>query len=75
MSLRRPSQSEISKLNHEIDTARKHIVKGKFLGSVFIRCNHQLGAHVLAQCVSYHKVCVDLLLIKSQQLTPTSPYR
>lgn len=26
------------------------------LGSAFIQCNLQLGAHVLAQCVSYHKV-------------------
>ncbi|KAJ7268676.1 late exocytosis, associated with Golgi transport-domain-containing protein [Mycena haematopus] len=40
---------EISKLNHNIS------VKGKFLGSVFIRCNLQLGAHVLAQCVSHHQ--------------------
>ncbi|KAJ7899036.1 DUF221 family protein [Mycena leptocephala] len=46
---------EISKLNREIGDARQHIVKGKFLGSVFIRCNLQLGAHVLAQCVSYHR--------------------
>ncbi|KAJ7045820.1 DUF221 family protein [Mycena alexandri] len=46
---------EIAKLNHDIGEARKHIVKGKFLGSVFIRCNLQLGAHVLAQCVSYHR--------------------
>ncbi|KAF7361617.1 hypothetical protein MVEN_00504900 [Mycena venus] len=46
---------EISKLNREISDARQNIVKGKFLGSVFIRCNLQLGAHVLAQCVSYHK--------------------
>ncbi|KAJ7085862.1 DUF221 family protein [Mycena crocata] len=47
--------AEIAKLNGEIDAARQHIVKGKFLGSVFIRCNLQLGAHVLAQCVSYHR--------------------
>ncbi|KAJ7680638.1 DUF221 family protein [Mycena polygramma] len=46
---------EISKLNREISTIREHVVKGKFLGSVFIRCNLQLGAHVLAQCVSYHR--------------------
>ncbi|KAJ7747247.1 DUF221 family protein [Mycena metata] len=46
---------EVAKLNHEISEARQHIVKGKFLGSVFIRCNLQLGAHVLAQCVSYHR--------------------
>ncbi|KAK7031452.1 hypothetical protein R3P38DRAFT_2923651 [Favolaschia claudopus] len=46
---------EISKLNEEIDDARQHTAKGKFLGSVFIRCNLQLGAHVLAQCVSHHR--------------------
>ncbi|KAJ7497585.1 DUF221 family protein [Mycena latifolia] len=46
---------EIARLNDEIHVMREHIVKGKFLGSVFIRCNLQLGAHVLAQCVSYHR--------------------
>ncbi|KAJ7647051.1 DUF221 family protein [Roridomyces roridus] len=46
---------EIGKLNEEIREARETISKGKFLGSVFIRCNLQLGAHVLAQCVSYHR--------------------
>lgn len=30
--------------------------EGKFLGSVFILCNLQMGAHILAQCVSYHEV-------------------
>ncbi|KAJ7629889.1 hypothetical protein B0H17DRAFT_1109402 [Mycena rosella] len=47
--------AEISRLNGEIHEMRENIVKGKFLGSVFIRCNLQLGAHVLAQCVSYHR--------------------
>ena len=28
----------------------------KPLGSAFIQCNLQMGAHVLAQCVSYHQV-------------------
>ncbi|KAF7376421.1 hypothetical protein MSAN_00057600 [Mycena sanguinolenta] len=46
---------EIAKLNREIAETRQHTGKGKFLGSVFIRCNLQLGAHVLAQCVSYHQ--------------------
>ncbi|KAL0946485.1 hypothetical protein HGRIS_012702 [Hohenbuehelia grisea] len=46
---------EISRLNNEIKDGREHIVKGKFLGSAFIRCNLQMGAHVLAQCVSYHE--------------------
>lgn len=46
---------EIAQMNEKINDAREHIVKGKFLGSAFIRCNLQLGAHVLAQCVSYHE--------------------
>ncbi|KAJ7495963.1 DUF221 family protein [Mycena galericulata] len=46
---------EIAMLNSQIQEARQDLVKGKFLGSVFIRCNLQLGAHVLAQCVSYHR--------------------
>ncbi|PPR03078.1 hypothetical protein CVT24_012391 [Panaeolus cyanescens] len=48
-------KEEISTLNKEIAEKRKHIVKGKFLGSAFIRCNLQMGAHVLSQCVSYHE--------------------
>jgi hypothetical protein len=48
-------RDEISRLNKSIKDAREHVVKGKFLGSAFIRCNLQLGAHVLAQCVSYHE--------------------
>lgn len=55
-----PLQAEISRLNQEIKTAREHIVKGKFLGTAFIRCNLQLGAHVLAQCLSYHEVCASV---------------
>ncbi|CAK5265567.1 unnamed protein product [Mycena citricolor] len=46
---------EIARLNRELEDGRREQVQGKFLGSVFIRCNLQLGAHVLAQCVSYHK--------------------
>ncbi|KAF7306002.1 hypothetical protein HMN09_00754700 [Mycena chlorophos] len=46
---------EIARLNTEIDASRKTIVEGKFMGSVFIRCNLQLGAHVLAQCVAHHQ--------------------
>ncbi|KAJ7072039.1 DUF221 family protein [Mycena amicta] len=59
---------EIARLNGEIETARQHIVKGKFLGSVFIRCNLQLGAHVLAQCVSHHQP-----LAMSEKWMETSP--
>jgi calcium permeable stress-gated cation channel len=43
-------------LNKEIEAARASTVSGKFLGSAFLRCNLQMGAHVLAQCVSHHKV-------------------
>jgi hypothetical protein len=50
------SQNEISRLNNDINHARKFITKRKFMGSVFIRCNLQIGAHVLAQCLSYHEV-------------------
>lgn len=49
-------QDEIARLNVVIANKQQHIVKGKFLGSVFIRCNLQMGAHVLAQCVCHHKV-------------------
>ncbi|KAF9467356.1 DUF221 family protein [Collybia nuda] len=48
-------KDEIARLNGSIKEARANIVKGKFLGSAFIRCNLQMGAHVLAQCVSYHE--------------------
>ncbi|KAF7782412.1 hypothetical protein Agabi119p4_1788 [Agaricus bisporus var. burnettii] len=46
---------EIAELNGILHKERENIVKGKFLGSAFIRCNLQMGAHVLAQCVSYHE--------------------
>ncbi|KAH9485237.1 hypothetical protein JR316_0002144 [Psilocybe cubensis] len=48
-------KEEISKLNIDIKSRREHIVEGKFLGSAFIRCNLQMGANVLAQCLSYHE--------------------
>ncbi|KAF5351925.1 hypothetical protein D9756_007456 [Leucocoprinus leucothites] len=48
-------KQEISELNEKLRQGREHIVKGRFLGSAFIRCNLQLGAHVLAQCLSYHE--------------------
>lgn len=51
-------QDEISRINAAIKKSREHAVKGKFLGSAFIRCNLQMGAHVLAQCLSYHEVCL-----------------
>ena len=53
-------QDEISKLNKSIDEKRAAIESAekmpKPLGSAFIQCNLQMGAHVLAQCVSYHEV-------------------
>lgn len=51
-------QNEIAHLNIKIKEERANFVEGKFLGSAFIRCNLQMGAHVLAQCVSYHEVCI-----------------
>ncbi|EKM57367.1 uncharacterized protein PHACADRAFT_194921 [Phanerochaete carnosa HHB-10118-sp] len=50
---------EISKLNKSIEEKRGALAQAdkmpKPLGSAFIQCNLQMGAHVLAQCVSYHK--------------------
>ncbi|KAF8637999.1 hypothetical protein AX16_010631 [Volvariella volvacea WC 439] len=48
-------KTEIARLNKAINEMREQIVKGKFLGSAFIRCNLQAGAHVLAQCISHHQ--------------------
>jgi len=48
-------KDQISSVNIDIKGSREKIVEGKFLGSAFIRCNIQLGAHVLSQCLSYHK--------------------
>lgn len=47
--------TEIAKLNKRIAELRREVGKGKFQGSVFIRCNLQMGAHILAQCVSFHE--------------------
>ncbi|TFK44505.1 hypothetical protein BDQ12DRAFT_701964 [Crucibulum laeve] len=48
-------KDDIARLNAAIKDSREHLTQGKFLGSAFIRCNIQMGAHVLAQCVSYHE--------------------
>ncbi|EIN07902.1 DUF221-domain-containing protein [Punctularia strigosozonata HHB-11173 SS5] len=48
-------KDEIGRLNEEIDQLRHRLGNEKPLGSAFIECNLQLGAHVLAQCVSYHE--------------------
>lgn len=49
-------QGRIAELNEEIAQLRADKSEGKPLGSAFLQCNLQLGAHVLAQCVSYHEV-------------------
>ncbi|KAF8070342.1 DUF221 family protein [Lyophyllum atratum] len=43
-------KEELVRLNAEIKEGRTNFVEGKFLGSAFVRCNLQMGAHVLAQC-------------------------
>ncbi|KAG2015869.1 DUF221 family protein [Coprinopsis cinerea AmutBmut pab1-1] len=48
-------KEEIAKINVSIAELRKDNSERKFLGSAFIRCNLQMGAHILAQCVSYHE--------------------
>ncbi|KAG6857786.1 hypothetical protein H0H87_004202 [Tephrocybe sp. NHM501043] len=48
-------KNEIVRLNGMIKDHRMNMIEGKPLGSAFIRCNLQMGAHVLAQCVSYHE--------------------
>ncbi|KAJ4485800.1 DUF221 family protein [Lentinula aciculospora] len=50
-------KDEIARLNSTISSTRSlQKQDSKFLGSVFILCNLQIGAHILAQCVSYHQV-------------------
>ncbi|TFK46380.1 DUF221-domain-containing protein [Heliocybe sulcata] len=48
-------KEEISRLNNEIEEGRRTLGERKSLGSAFVQCNLQIGAHVLAQCVSYHE--------------------
>lgn len=48
-------KAEISTLNEQIKEKRGVHEEGKFLGSAFIRCNLQMGAHILSQCLSYHE--------------------
>lgn len=66
------AQDEIARLNGSIEDKRTELFgTGKDaprpLGSAFIQCNLQMGAHVLAQCVSYHEVCLvtSPLIIRS----------
>ncbi|CAE6449878.1 unnamed protein product [Rhizoctonia solani] len=48
-------KTEIARLNDEINEKRKGLPECEPHGSAFIQCNLQMGAHVLAQCVSYHE--------------------
>ncbi|TEB37492.1 DUF221-domain-containing protein [Coprinellus micaceus] len=48
-------KKEIAETNEAIKIKRGEQVEGKFLGSAFIRCNLQMGAHILSQCLSYHE--------------------
>ncbi|KAG8739154.1 hypothetical protein FRC12_016411, partial [Ceratobasidium sp. 428] len=48
-------KNEIARLNIEVNEKRKGLAECKPHGSAFIQCNLQMGAHVLAQCVSYHE--------------------
>ncbi|KAI0696365.1 hypothetical protein BC835DRAFT_1305678 [Cytidiella melzeri] len=52
-------QSSGARLNKSIDKKQPTLLHGetkpRLLGSAFIQCNLQMGAHVLAQCVSHHQ--------------------
>ncbi|KIJ24983.1 hypothetical protein M422DRAFT_194019 [Sphaerobolus stellatus SS14] len=48
-------KERISELNKTITRLRADDKESKPLGSAFIQCNLQIGAHVLAQCVSHHE--------------------
>ncbi|KAG9099222.1 hypothetical protein FS749_001789 [Ceratobasidium sp. UAMH 11750] len=48
-------KGEIVRLNDEVNERRKGLAECRPHGSAFIQCNLQMGAHVLAQCVSYHE--------------------
>jgi hypothetical protein len=54
----RRGQTEIARLNREIKAGRADAAQRKSLGTAFVECTLQLGAHVLAQCVSYHEPLV-----------------
>jgi len=45
----------IAKYNQAIKELREKLPEAKPFGSCFIQCELQIGAHVLAQCLSYHE--------------------
>lgn len=49
-------KKEIPRLTEEITRARQDLPNAKPHGAAMIMCNLQMGAHVLAQCTSYHEV-------------------
>ncbi|KAJ7595058.1 DUF221 family protein [Mycena floridula] len=51
----RHCREEIVRLNASIKEQREAMGKQKFMGTVFIRCNFQAGAHILAQVLNYHE--------------------
>lgn len=53
-------KDEIRRLNVDIPPLQQKWQEGKPLGAVFIECNLQIGAHVLAQVVAYHEVLSSL---------------
>lgn len=52
------AKKEISRLNDEIARARMELPNAKPHSAAMVMCNLQMGAHVLAQCTSYHEVRV-----------------
>ncbi|KIP05884.1 hypothetical protein PHLGIDRAFT_119442 [Phlebiopsis gigantea 11061_1 CR5-6] len=65
-------KDEIARLNASIDEKRGALANADTmpppLGSAFIQCNLQMGAHILAQCVSY-----DEPLMMAQKWIEVSP--
>lgn len=55
-------KKEIPRLTEEIKLARVDLPNAKPHGAAMIMCNLQMGAHVLAQCASYHEVCLPCLM-------------
>lgn len=56
-------KKEIPRLTEEIEKARTDLPNAKPHGAAMIMCNLQMGAHVLAQCASYHEVRVWRLFL------------
>ena len=57
------AMKEVPRLNDEITRARMELPNAKPHSAAMIMCNLQMGAHVLAQCTSYHEVRGSLMLL------------